>query len=292
MKIFVNLLILLSSVFALSKSWVKYSNSFRIDKIFKTQEIADYYHVKESSNVDISKILDQKFTFLDKGRQSFVFESEDKKYVLKLIRYHRYFKPFWSDYFNFFSFGRNYTSKIENETQILFDQTMKSYLLAYEHLKEETGTIFVHLNQNTNLKKKLIIFDKFNRQYEIDLNDIGFILQKKADLFIPNIAQMKDDIFAVKNMLSSFFLNLNSMYEKKIYNDDRHVLNNLGIDGGRVLEFDIGRLKYKEDLLKKEIYAKEIVYYTTYLRKWLSKNIPEALPFFEIKIQELIDEKK
>ena len=48
-------------------------------------------NIEADDNVqEMNNIFDQKFKYLSKGCQTYVFQSEDKKYVIKFIRYHRY----------------------------------------------------------------------------------------------------------------------------------------------------------------------------------------------------------
>ncbi|MBN2479934.1 MAG: hypothetical protein JXA94_06875 [Parachlamydiales bacterium] len=290
-KYFLNLIIL-AFFFTISiKAWHKINAGFRVDKI---TNIESFFEKSQTVDIDdnILNILDQEFSFFNKGRQSFVFESNDGKYVIKLFRYHKYEKPFWHDAFlKKLSFLDNFIEKLQKEKTISYQQTMDSYNLAYEKLKNETGLIYLHIDQNKKFNKIIKIKDRFKRSYFVDLDQTGFVIQRKTNLLIPTLYYMKNDLMAVKNVLNAFFDNINSVYEKNVYNDDRHVLKNLGIISGTVLELDIGRLKYKNDLLEFNNYKNEITYYTQYLRKWLSKNIPEALPYFEIKLNDYINSK-
>ena len=83
-----------------------------------------------ASNSVIDSILDQPFTYIGKGRQSFVFLSEDKKYVLKFVRQDRLKVPLFSKD-PFFS---NAISLQKSEKRASWE---KSYLLAYEKAKND-----------------------------------------------------------------------------------------------------------------------------------------------------------
>jgi len=291
-KSFVKILFLLS-LFAISiKVWVNFNCSFRSDKMNPNQFFKNHWDVAINDEVFLDKILDQNYRFLNKGRQSFVFVSDDDKYVIKFFRFHRYRVSTFNKVISVFSIGRKYTNILQRELNELYQENMNSYKLAYENLKEETGVIYVHLNKTQNLKKKLQIKDKFKSKYFIDLDNFGFVIQKKTKSFMQALLEAKDDIIEVQSLLESFVNNLHSIYSQNILNKDRHVLQNLGVLDNRVLEIDIGRFIVKKELENLDILHKEAYHYTVYLKKWLSKNIPDAIPFLDSQIIKLLESKK
>lgn len=288
-KTSIKLLLLISIIALSSKIWIKYNLSFRIDKIQPYNFFNNTIDLKEQKEIDLSTILDQQYSFLSKGRQSFVFESRDNKYVIKFFRFHRYRQPIWSKCFSFFNFFRSYIDKLQYEKKDLYTKTMNSYKLAFEDLKDETATIYVHLNKTHNLNKKLIIKDKFRKKYLLDLDNLGFVIQKKAQPFIEALLNVKDDKNAVALLIGSFFDNLESIYKKDILNKDRHVMQNLGLIDDRVVEIDIGRFSKKK--FNKNKLQKEANHYTVYLKKWLSKNISDSQSLVDDRLVKLIGDK-
>ncbi|NGX33692.1 MAG: hypothetical protein K1060chlam1_00032 [Candidatus Anoxychlamydiales bacterium] len=297
LKIPLKILFLLTFIAILSKSWVSYSSSFRLDKIEPKEFFDNFFEIKISEieisqikiheNKDLAKMLNQKYKFLSKGRQSFVFASQDNKYVLKLFRFHRYRSSIFNELISSFDLAKKYTKKIQDEKDELYLKTMNSYKLVYENLKDETATIYIHLNKTNNLNRKLKIEDKFKKTHIIDLNEVGFVLQKKAVPFKEALLNAKNDKKAIENLIDSFFNNLKVIYSKNLLNKDRHVIQNLGvIDKNRVVEVDIGRFSLKKDFNNTKV-KKEAYHYTTYLKKWLLKNIPASIKFVDEKLIEL-----
>jgi hypothetical protein len=291
MKLFLKLFFLVAIIGSLIKGWVNYTCSFRIDKIRPKHFFENHWDVNNSKNLEIDAI-DQKFRFFGKGRHTFVFVSDDNKYVIKFFRFHRYLLPIFCEIGKSLPFIKNICFKLEKELEVLYFETMNSYRLVNDKLKDETATLYVHLNKTTNLNKTLIIKDKFGKSYRINLDDYGFVIQKKADSFLQELLRFKDNEKDVEDLLISFFNNLSSIYEKNILNNDRHILNNLGIVDDRVVELDIGRFVFDENLNKMDILEKEAYHYTTYLRKWLLKNIPAVLPVIDCQLIKLIKSKK
>jgi len=271
-----------------TKSWITYSCSFRIDKIEPKDffENANFYK-SEISNLE--KIFNQNFKFINKGRHTFVFLSEDNNYVVKFFRFHRYKLPFVLQVCKSFPMIKKISKKIQKELDILYFETINSYKLAYENLQTQTATIYVHLNKSNDLNKKIKILDKFNVSYYLDLDNYGFIIQKKAKSFQKELLKLKNDKLAVESLLNSFFDNLGSIYEKNIINNDRHILNNLGIIDNKIIEIDIGRFALNKQIKEKTVLEKEAYHYTVYLRKWLSKNIPDALPVLDSQLKNIIN---
>ena len=287
-NIFINFIIILSLMIFVHKFYLKFSNGFRVDKIFDKFTYSKIYKIENDHTFDIDKIFNQKLFLKNKGRHLYVFESEDSKFVVKFVRFHRYEESFYETFLKISLSQKNiFLNEIKKEKKIAFDQTFESYLIANNLLKNETSTIFLSLNNEFD--RKIYLYDKFNQKYELNLKNTAFIIQNKISLFSKNLKKVKKDEIAVKNILDAFFDTVNSLYQKKIFNDDRHILKNLGLEGGKVYEIDIGRFKYKEDLLDKKNYENELNYYSEYLKKYLKENIPNAIPYFELKKQQLIN---
>ncbi len=87
----------------------------------------------------------QTFRYLGKGGQSYVFVSEDNRYILKLFRSSRlntlkFFLPF----------RKTKIELLENDLR----ETLQSYLIAGTYLKEETGLVAIHLDHTPILPFK------------------------------------------------------------------------------------------------------------------------------------------
>ena len=286
LKIFLKSISLIALVAIASKAWVIYSSSFRLDKIEPKELFLNHFEINILENKDLGKILNQKYKFLSKGRQSFVFVSDDNRYVLKLFRFHRYRPSIFCNLISSFEIAKKYTKKNQDEKNDLYYESMNSYKIAYEKLKDETATIYVHLNKTNNLNRKLKIEDKFRNTHIIDLNEVGFVVQKKAFSFKKALLNAKDDKKTFETLLNSFFDNLQSIYSKNLLNKDRHVIQNLGVIDERVVEVDIGRFIIKNDFNESKI-KEEAYHYTTYLKKWLLKNFPDSIEFLDEKLLEL-----
>ena len=93
---------------------------------------------------DVLSVLDQPFHYLGKGVQCYAFVSADDKYVLKFFRMRRLLPSPWLVKMPLLESYKQ--EKIKRKSEELF-RDFTSYKIAYEQLQEETGLVYVHLNQ-------------------------------------------------------------------------------------------------------------------------------------------------
>ena len=112
------------------------------------------------------EILKQPFHYLARGGQTFVFVSEDQKYVLKFFK---------NSPNAFVPLKKYHTKKIG---KLMRD--IEGYLLAFERLPEESGLIFLKLDTETPFDQTVTIVDKLGIQHELSLQKTLFVVQKKG----------------------------------------------------------------------------------------------------------------
>ena len=131
---------------------------------------------------DIKNIFIQPFHYLGKGAQTYVFVSADGRYVLKFFRHlNKYGTPL--DFLPFPSIQKT-VEKVQKKAGKGF---CKLQTCLSKELKEETGLVYLHLNQTTHLKTEVILYDKIRIQYKLPLDKMGFIVQKRAAPFYPTL---------------------------------------------------------------------------------------------------------
>ncbi len=271
-------------IITFAKGWQLITDGFRLDKI-RTELIE-----KSDQNISdkvILSVIDQKFHYLSKGSQTYVFESEDQNYVLKFIRYKRYEMPFWVEYLDFFKKGKELKRKKLSHKDRLLTNSLLSYQFAKDYLKDETGVLYVHLNKSKDLPIKTAFIDRLNRKYEINLNEYGFVLQKKAKTLESVLRGLvnKGDSEGIKEVLNSFLETITKISRKGFINADYNCVKNSGYLNGKVIEIDLGSFIPK-DLSDPLAYKSEMVKFTKYFIKWANKNYPEIIPYYESLIEE------
>lgn len=208
-----------------------------------------------TSNIDIQGILSQTFTYLNRGAQSYVFVSADNQYVIKFFRFDRL--------------------KEDHEQKI--NELFHACKLAYCKAKDETGILYLHLNQTKDQLPKMHIIGPLGQKISLSADDYRFVVQKKVTSFQDSILSLDPEL--VRKRLDSFIAILQSRLNKGIRNSDPAVIRNFGFLGDVAVEIDFGN--YSEKPTSKE---KEFAQYTGKLRAWLKENAPEWVEYFDAKL--------
>ncbi|MBS0615293.1 MAG: hypothetical protein JSR58_01920 [Verrucomicrobia bacterium] len=188
----------------------------------------------ESSSFDMDSIFSQEFHYLASGSQSYAFESADGKYVIKFFKMKHLLWNFW-DHFR--------PGVVERRTRNL-DSIFGAYKLCYDHLREETGLVFLHLNSTQNLHRTITISDRLHRRHEVDLDRYAFLVQEKAELVFTRMDRLrkKGDIQGVLKARDAICDLVQKRIAKGFADRDKAVSHNFGFIGDRPVQFDIGRL--------------------------------------------------
>ncbi len=285
LKPFLKAFVLLLLICLLAKSWHLITDGFRIDKINDNLK----NNIETSENFyEVDKIFDQKFKYLAKGCQTYVFESEDKNYVIKFIRYHRYSMPFWMDVFNFFDIYKN--KRLKYKTKLLND-SLNSYKVAHKYLKNETVVLYVHLNKTNHINKKLQIVDRLKNKYLIDLDTTGFLVQKKVKSFSEILNKNKNNKEELIKLTNSFLQTTKSIYLKGYNNDDYNCIKNAGVVDEKVIHSDTGSFLEK-NLKEKQAFENEFMHFVIHFKKWANKNAPFLISYVDEEIKKMSSELK
>ncbi len=276
-------ILMLTGLFA--KGWQLITDGLRYDKVAHDIKADQRLAIAEKDYQKIRPILDQKFKYLSKGCQTYVFESEDKNYVLKVIRLHRYELPFWLIKLDFPFFKEHKAKRMHYRSKLL-NTSLFSYKFAYDFLKDETKIEYVHLSKTNYLNKKLEVFNRLNQKYLLDLDSTGFILQKKANSFEKKLNLAVNDDEKLKDLVKNFLTVITSLYRKGFVNADYNCVKNSGIFDGNVIFIDLGSFVKKDGLNNKETYNKELVHFTKYFKKWAKKKAPYIISYLDEQIEE------
>ncbi len=220
-------------------------------------------------NREAVQILGQRFTYLAKGRQAFVFESEDRKYVLKFFN-QKYLEIPW------YGFLVGKKEKVKRATRRFYYEN--SYPIAFQELGEEI--LYLHLSPSMTLPTVLLV-DRASGEYPIDLNSIPFVLQRKGVPFREALEEILETrgIEGILKVIDSFVEAVSLRISKQIGDGDRNVMDNWGYVDGHIFHLDPGRLYYKE-LKDSKLLEQEWESATHDFHKWLKKKCPEGASYF------------
>ncbi len=256
---------------------------FRHPFILKSERQAPDAATKQK----ISKILEQKFTYLGAGTQVTAFESADHQYVIKFFNPRNSIKENW---FHRYSRLRQMSSlkwitKTYFEKKQRLRKFFKCHRLAFRDLREESGLIYLHFDRSSCVSKKIDVVDQDGKAYLVDLDICPFILQKKVDIVMTRLEEqvangaIEEAKEGVRQIYQLFLTRA-----QKGYTDHRQSLfKNYGFADGRAVQLDVGRIKLDEQVKKMPIKDLERIVEN------LSKQLP---PQLTPVLNECLDESK
>lgn len=226
------------------------------------------------------KFVSQPFSFLGKGRQSYVFVSEDGSVVLKFFN-RTYLEIPW--YRSFYPSKLKIKEMKKRDLRKMFH--FQSYFLAEQFLKDETGILYTHLGPSADLPM-VHLMDRASRSFLIDLNQVPFVLQKRAhslnDSFQKVTEEQQDE--AVVGIIEDLFHLVQKRQKLGICDKDHDFEHNFAYLDGKLIQIDPGRLLEGVDFSHLETRRHEWWAGTHRLRKWLEKEHPQFVPVFDARL--------
>ncbi len=266
-------------IIALVLIYDRFVNDIRTSNI--TQELP--YHTEwevtplsEHEQKILDNILNQKFTYIGEGGQSYIFASADQKYVLKLFKYKR-FRPAWylhvlPEISLFSDFRHNHIKSRAKKLTTVFN----GHQVAYEKNKEGSALIFVQLNA-PHIPKAATLIDKLGFEVQVNLGETAYVLQEKGEmlrLVFPRLLK-NGQIDLVKERIGQILEMYLSEYNKGIYDDDHGVMQNFGFIEGKPFHLDVGKFKINDDFKNPEIYQEDLLKVAERMRLWFRKYYPQ-----------------
>ncbi len=240
--------------------------------------IATSLKYREEWEIDLSpklsaaldEIFSQSFTFLASGTQSYAFVSQDQQYVLKFFKMKHLTPETWLKYAR-----RKKSAKREEKVS----RTFGMLKAAYQELRDETGLVFVHLNRSKDLKKQVRLISRNGKEYQLFLEAVPFILQKRAELIYPHLAKLMDqgEKLAATRCLHSFLDLIWTRELRGFVDRDQSISKNYGFIGEKAVQIDIGSLARKEWIEEERQPQQEIDRVVAKTEPWIRENYPELL---------------
>ncbi len=253
------------------------------------QPIAHLPHNSEDEIKQAKKILDQPFSYLGKGRQSFVFESKDGKYILKFIKCQRInVSNFYTDIPLPHFLDKKRKGKLYERTDRV-KRLLTSWSLAKDPLDEQTGILLLHIEPRIELLQTVTLIDKLGFSHTLSIDSVPFILQEKAQQVMPVLKgllkQNKD------KELNTRFTQLIDLFIQRaslgIINPDSSLLKhgNIGFLKDRAIYIDLGTFKRSKKSASRDYLAKDLKKLLPIV-KWLKKHDKQLANDFLFELNE------
>jgi len=244
--------------------------------LYKICSSSSYKGMESDYDAEIAAILDQPFYYLAKGAQSYVFASKDGKAVIKFPRIYHLQPPFWMSILSLPLPLQPYQVGKRIQKELELEKDFQSYRIAFEEMKEATGLLYLHLNKTDHLKKTLTIYDKLGIGYALDLDQMTFLVQKRASLVYPSITHLvnTEGMDAAKEAISALVQLLFLRYHKGIFDKDPDLNTNFGFLHKVPVQIDIGRFSRTPEQKTLEEYREDVMRITDNFRQWLDQNYP------------------
>lgn len=252
--------------------WVEKSNgAFRLIKVAIDLPFNLAWEANPPS-AEVCELFARPFSYLGRGAQAFVFESEDQAFVLKLFRGSPKMHPamrFWRHTIR----DKRVRSSEEKKIPPLF----AACCLAYQKVSTLTGLRYMHLNPTKAELPNIILINRMGKKIPVDLNQCRFVLQRKGvpiqDAF--QNAFRENDRLKFTRLAQAFVALLKERTSKNISNSDKTLWYNCGFVGETAIEWDFGRYSTNPKLETKEGKEQEMRTFTTPLQQFLERLAPE-----------------
>lgn len=262
------------------------TRGFRIPKIennFCTTKI--WEPAKEEG--EVAPWFHQTYSFLNRGLQSFVFVSEDQQYVIKIFnnRYQSAMTRFF--FLSKLPFLKSWAQTRYQYYKNKLERTFTSYELAHEHFRDKAALVYTHLNPTDHLPPVFTIKDRLHIAHTLDLNQCGFVIQKKCDAFYPTLlsyielGEMETAKKAIDRLIDLFLYK----YEQGIADNDPLIRTNYGFLGGELVQMDVGPFSLDPSLTHPEKYRPILKKTTCSLKNWLALHSPELADYLEKRVE-------
>ena len=269
-------------------AFLKRTKGFCLKKISSHHSYHPHWDTGPLTQVQ-QQILDQltsnPCTYLSSGKECYVFESHDKKLVIKFFKQnHMKTKSFLTPIENFLPpFLKIREQEKRWRHTYLRHKTFSSYWIAYHHLFDKTGVVYLHLNPTSYLNKNIKLILPNGQEKTLSLDTFEFLLQKRAQSVFDHLHAFleKHEIQKAKEGICSILDLIIDLKIRGIENDDGNCRANLGFIDNQAILIDIGELHLRPPTYPK---LEEFKRVTSDLSEFLQQNCPELLPFLKQQI--------
>jgi len=290
---FLWIVVIILSLYGLGRLYYRVTGGFTVGNIvsdFSYQPDWEVRPLQPFEKEELDQALTQPYFYLGKGCQSYVFASEDGRFVVKFFKYQRYRLQPWLAYFPPLPAIEKYRKEKLATKWNKLDGFVKSWKVAFENLKDETGLVYVHLNKTTDLNRQLTIYDKIGQKHQINLDQMEFCVQHKAELLCDALLEFKNrnDLAGANRLIRQLLTLVLSEYARGLADNDHALMQNTGVSEGRPVHIDVGQFVWNENVKSPSVFHQELFTKTYKFKVWLRDQYPEAGEYLESELNQII----
>lgn len=248
-----------------------------------------------SEKILLDQILEHPFEYIGKGAQSYVFGSREGNYVIKFFKFKHLRSHGLMDALPSWTFLKDYRQRKAARKERLIASVFGGYRLAYEKHREESGLLFFVLNPSCfssclDMEKRVVLYDKKGRRWDISLKDIPFVIQERVDTTrtIMKRALEAGDLSLAKERFSQVVALYRLEYAKGIYDRDHGVLHNTGFIGDRPIHLDVGKLTANPAMYEEAYWRSDLEVMAKRFLAWVEKEYPKYFEELSFYVQEKV----
>lgn len=294
-KIFFIFLVCICCLYAFTRLYFAVTGGFTIGNITSELSYDQQWSTHELSAMErkeVDRALDQQYAYLGKGCQAYVFKSDDGQFVLKFFKYQRFRPQSWVNIFAFIPAIGHYQQHKAIEKKNTLDNVFRSWKIAFENLSRETGVVYLHLNKSNDLHKRMIIRDKMGMAHELDLDQMEFLVQHKAEMLCPAIEAMinQNELVQAELLIDRLLHMLLSEYARGYADNDHALMQNTGVWNGYPVHIDVGQFIYNPIVKDPSVFGQELYNKTYKFHLWLKKHNEHLATFLQNRLVAILGE--
>ena len=283
------------AIYGLGRLYLQRTDGFFVSHILSSKDdfpAKPYWDLTPLAPEERKKALQalhQPYIYLGKGCQSYVFASQDGQFVLKFFKYQRFRPQAWLNPLRSFPDMSRFVQEKAQKREKKLLSFMKSWQIAFNELKEQSGLLVMHLNKTEDHWGTITLMDRLGTPYLVHLDQTEFYLQKKGILLEEHLLTLirKGEIERAKKLIDKLLQIIISEYERGIGDRDHALLQNTGIlPGDEIIHLDIGQFTQDKAFITPLCQNQELFSKTYRFSQFLQKQSPALASHLQKRLVE------
>lgn len=268
----------------------KRSDCFSPAFIKTPSELFSQHSPQKSIPSSLLPILTQEFRFLGSGNQCYAFESQDEKYVLKVIKFHCLTENYGINWLPSWDVFQKVKAQHDKAQQQKLERVLQGFIVANRYNQTHCGLLFLHFPK-TSVDIKTSLRDKAGRRHQINLNEVVFVLQYKAK---PTQAVLHDllrgkNLEQAANHMAALLAMIAEDLNQGLYDHDHNIMHNTGFRDLEPMRMDFGKLVINEAMKDPVFRFQELNKIADQrILSWIAKYYPSYYQYFNEFIREIL----